>query len=135
MKKSEIPQDRGSEDPSNFNELYYATNEKGDYVTGKSTGWDPKKIALDNAIEEIQERAENAKQRVLNKETSPIEYYMELNKMDIPILASYVGFWSWRVKRHFKVKVFNKLSEKILKKYADLFEISINQLKDIEHGN
>jgi len=135
MKKSEIPQDRGSEDPSNFNELYYATNEKGDYVTGKSTGWDPKKIALDNAIEEIQERAENAKQRVLNKETSPIEYYMELNKMDIPILASYVGFWLWRVKRHFKVKVFNKLSEKILKKYADLFEISINQLKDIEHGN
>ena len=52
MKKSDIPQDRGSEDPSNFNELYYATNEKGDYVTGRSTGWDPKKIALDNAIEE-----------------------------------------------------------------------------------
>ena len=135
MKKSDIPQDRGSEDPSNFNELYYATNEKGDYVTGRSTGWDPKKIALDNAIEEIHERAENAKQRVLNKETSPIEYYMELNKMDVPILASYVGFWSWRVKRHFKVKVFNRLSENTLKKYPDLFEISINQLKDIEYGN
>ncbi|MDC9723572.1 MAG: hypothetical protein PSN34_12495 [Urechidicola sp.] len=135
MKKSDIPQDRGSDDPSNFNELYYATDTEGNYVTGKSTGWDPKKIALDNAIEEIQERAEKAKQRVLNKETSPIEYYMELNKMDIPILASYVGFWSWRVKRHLKVKVFHKLSEKKLKKYADLFEISINQLKDIEYGN
>ena len=135
MKKSDIPQDRGSQDPSNFKELCYATDDKGNYVTGNSTGWDPKKIALDNAIEEIHERAENAKQRVLKKETSPIEYYMELNKMDIPILASYVGFWSWRVKRHFKVKVFHKLSEKTLKKYADLFDISINQLKDIEHGN
>jgi len=135
MKKSDIPQDRGSNDTSNFKELCYATDKDGNYVTGNSTGWDPKKIALDNAIEDIHERAENARQRVLKNETSPIEYYMELNKMDIPILASYVGFWSWRVKRHFKVKVFNKLSEKTLKKYANIFEISIDQLKNIEHGN
>lgn len=135
MKKSDIPQDRRSNDPSNFRELCYATDMDGKYVTGNSTGWDPKRIALDNAIEEIHERAENAKQRVLNNETSPIEYYMELNKMDIPILASYVGFWSWRVKRHFKVNVFNKLSEKTLMKYANIFEISINQLKKIDNGN
>lgn len=135
MKKSDIPQDRGSEDPSNFKELCYATDEKGNYVTGNSTGWDPKKIALDNAIQEIHDRAQEAKKRVESGKSSPIEYYMELNKMDIPILASYVGFWSWRVKRHFKAKVFNKLSEKTLKKYADIFEISINQLKDINHGN
>ena len=135
MKKSDIPQDRGSEDPSNFKELCYATDKDGNYVTGNSTGWDPKKIALDNAIEEIHERAEIAKQRVLANETSPIEYYMELHKMDIPILAGYVGLWSWRVKRHFKVKVFSKLPEKTLKKYADIFEISINQLKNIADGN
>jgi len=135
MKKNEIPQDRSSKDPSNFKELCYATDDKGNYITGKSTGWEPKKIALDNAIEEIHERAEKAKQRVLNNETSPIEYYMELNKMDVAILASYVSFWSWRVKRHFKVKVFQKLPEKTLKKYADVFEISIEQLKNIEDGN
>jgi hypothetical protein len=60
---------------------------------------------------------------------------MELTKMDLPILASYVGIWKWRVKRHFNPKRFNKLSTKVLQKYADVFEITIEQLKDINHGN
>lgn len=51
------------------------------------------------------------------------------------ILASYVGMWAWRVKRHFKPKVFKRLSDKILNKYANVFEISIEQLKNIEDGN
>ncbi|MBV1888569.1 MAG: hypothetical protein KUG51_04700 [Urechidicola sp.] len=135
MNKKDIPQDRKELDNSNFNELCYAVDEDGNYTTGKSTGWNPKKIALDNAIEEIQVRTEGAKIKVLKGETSPIEYYMELHKMDPAILASYVGIWAWRVKRHFKVKIFNKLSEKTLQKYAKIFNISIDQLKNIEHGN
>lgn len=61
MKKNEIPQDREELDDSNFNELCYAVDDDGNYVTGKSTGWDPKKIALDNAIQEIRDRTEAAK--------------------------------------------------------------------------
>ena len=55
--------------------------------------------------------------------------------MDLPILASYVGLWKWRVKRHFKPKVFNKLSRGTLQKYAEIFDVSINELINIEHGN
>lgn len=135
MKRSEIPQDKSNLESANFKELCYAVNEDGDYVTGNSTGWDPKTIALNNAIEDINERVAKAKYKVLNDKTSPIEYYMELHKMDISILASYVGLWFWRVKRHFKPKVFKNLSKKTLQKYAAIFEISINQLKDIEYGN
>lgn len=130
MKKSDVPQDKGK-----LTELCYVVDEKGDYTTINSTGWEPKKIALENAIQEINERSAAAKSRVLNNETSPIEYYMELNKMDLNILASYVGLWSWRVKRHFKPKVFKNLSDKILQKYADTFEISVEQLKDVEYGS
>jgi len=135
MKKNEIPQDKSNLESANFRELCYAVDEDGKYTTGHSTGWDPKKIALDNAIADINERVADAKERVLNNKTSPIEYYMELHKMDLPILASYVGLWKWRVKRHFKPRVFNKLSDKVLKKYADIFEVSVEQLKDIEYGN
>lgn len=135
MKKSEVPQDKSNLESANFKELCYAVDENGNYTTVNSSGWNPKTIALDNAIAEINERVENAKSKVLNQQTSPIEYYMELHKMDIPILASYVGIWKWRVKRHFKPNVFNKLSEKILQKYATVFNISIAQLKDITHGN
>jgi len=39
------------------------------------------------------------------------------------------------VKRHFKPSVFKKLSRKKLKKYAEVFEISIKKLKNIEYEN
>lgn len=135
MKKSDIPQDKGSLKSAKFKELCYAVNENGEYTTAGSSGWTPKTIALNNALQEINERVEKAKIKVLNNQTSPIEYYMELHKMDITILASYVGLWKWRVKRHFKPKVFHKLSQKIVQKYADIFEITVDQLKHIEHGN
>lgn len=132
MKKSEVPQDKSNLESANFRELCYAIDENGNYTTENSSGWNPKTIALDNAIQVIEERIENAKKRVLNNETSPIEYYMEVHKMDLPILASYVGLWKWRVKRHFKPKVFKKLNNRLLQKYANVFDISIEQLKNIE---
>ncbi|QCX39616.1 hypothetical protein FF125_14615 [Aureibaculum algae] len=132
MKKSEVPQDKSNLESANFRELCYAVDENGEYTTENSTGWDPKTIALDNAIQDIKERIDAAKKRVEANESSPIDYYMEVNKMDLPILASYVGLWQWRVKRHFKPQVFKKLNTKILQKYADVFDITIEQLQDID---
>ncbi|MGB3152228.1 MAG: hypothetical protein WBB27_16345 [Maribacter sp.] len=132
MKKEEVPQDKSNLASANIKEIVYAVDEKGEYTTTLSSGWDPKTIALNNAIKDIEERVASAKEKVLKNETSPIEYYMELHKMDVPVLASYVGFWQWRVKRHFKPSVFQKLSEKNLQKYADVFEISVNKLKHID---
>ena len=126
MKKSDVPQDK-----SNFKDLYYAVDDNGNYTTATSTGWDPKKIASDNAMQEIKERTERAKTRVINGETSPIEYFMEMHKMDLSILSSYVGIWKWRVRRHFRPSIFKKLPQRTLKKYADAFDISIDQLKTI----
>jgi len=127
MKKDEVPQDKGK-----LTELVYATDEKGNYITTLSTGWEPKAIALSNSIEEISERIAIAKARVENNEVSPICYYMEFCRMDIGVLASYVGMWQWRVKRHFKPKVFAELSDSILKKYADSFNITIEELKNFK---
>lgn len=135
MKKNEVPQDKSNLKSANLKELCYAVDENGEYVTQNSSGWTPKTIALDNAIQDIKERTENAKKRVQKGLTSPIEYYMELNKMDVGILASYVGYFSWQVKRHFKPKVFSKLSNKKLQKYADAFDISIEELKSMKHEN
>ncbi|OBQ54708.1 hypothetical protein JJL45_14950 [Tamlana sp. s12] len=135
MKKHDVPQDKSNLESTKSKELCYAVNEKGEYTTAHSSGWEPKTIALDNAIAEVNARIENARQNVINNKTSPLEYFMEVHKMDVPILASYVGMWQWRVKRHFKPKVFAKLSNKILQKYADVFEITITELKEIKHGD
>ncbi|MCF6346956.1 MAG: hypothetical protein L3J20_01485 [Flavobacteriaceae bacterium] len=132
MKKKDVPQDKSNLESVSFRELCYAVDENGEYVTANSTGWNPKTIALNNAIQEINERIKKAKTNVLNNQTSPIEYYMEVHKMDLSILASYVGMWKWRVKRHFKPSVFEKLNTKILNKYATVFDISIAQLQNIQ---
>lgn len=131
MKKKEVPQDKSNLESANFRELCYAVDENGEYTTENSSGWEPKTVALNNAIDEINERITDAKNRVIKGETSPIEYYMELHKMDVGILASYVGFWQWKVKRHFKPAVFKKLSDTTLNKYAEAFDISIKELQNI----
>ena len=128
MEKDQVPQDQSNLTKNNVKELLYATDENGNYTTTLSTGWEPKTIALSNSIDEINERISDARQQVLNGEVSPIVYFMEVNKMDLTILSSYVGFWKWRVKRHFKPSVFASLNNKILQKYADTFEISIQEL-------
>ncbi|WP_286965580.1 hypothetical protein [Flavobacterium sp. UBA4854] len=130
MEKDQVPQDQSNLTKNNVKELLYATDENGNYTTTLSTGWEPKTIALSNSIDEINERIADAKQQVLNGEASPIVYFMEANKMDLNILSSYVGFWKWRVKRHFKPSVFAKLNDKILKKYADTFGVSVEELKN-----
>lgn len=132
MKKEEVPQDQSNLSKSNVRELIYATDENGDYTTALSSGWDPKTIALNNAMADISERMEDARQQFLKGEASPILYYMEKNKMDLPILASYVGLWQWRVKRHFKPNVFKGLNDKTLNKYAEAFEITTDELKNFK---
>ncbi len=132
MKKEEVPQDKGNLSNKNMKELVYATDEKGNYTTALSTGWEPKTIALSNSIEEISERIALAKTQVENNEVSPIVYFMEYSRMDVAILSSYMGIWQWRVKRHFKPKVFAKLSDKILQKYAETFNISIAELRNFK---
>ena len=129
MKKEEVPQDQGNLSKSNLKELIYATDEKGNYTTALSSGWEPKTIALSNSIDEINERIAAANEGVKKGEVSPIVYFMELHKMDPIILASYVGMWKWRVKRHFKPTVFSKLSNRILSKYAEAFSITVDELK------
>ena len=132
MKKDEVPQDKGNLSSKNMKELVYATDEKGNYTTALSTGWEPKTIALSNSIDEINERIAAAKEQVKNGKVSPIVYFMETSRMELNVLASYVGMWQWRVKRHFKPAVFAKLNDTILQKYAETFNISVLELRNFK---
>lgn len=129
MKKNEVPQDEGNLSKSNMKELVYATDENGDYTTALSSGWEPKSIALSNSLEDINERVAEALAQVKDGKASPIVYFMERNKMDLNILAGYVGMWKWRIKKHFKPKVFKGLSDRVMQRYADAFDIPLAELK------
>ncbi len=129
MKKSEIPQDKSLLEGFT-REVDYAIDEKGNYTSGLSTGWEIKTSALNLAWDDIHKRVNEAKEKVLNGAASPVLFFMELRLMDPAILAAYTGFWQWQVKRHLRADVFKKLSPGKLQKYADLFEIKIEELKN-----
>lgn len=130
MKKEEVPQDPGSLGKVT-KEVCYATDASGKYSTELSEGWEVKAGALDVAWQDIAERVAEAKEKVRQGKASPLLYFMELKLMDTHVLAGYTGFWNWQVRRHLKPAVFNKLSERKLRRYAEVFEISIPELKSL----
>jgi hypothetical protein len=132
MKKDEVPQDGNNMHEGTFRQLFYATDNAGQYVPVTSVGWEPENVAMQQAWEEINERVEMARKRVQKGEISPVAYYMEKNIMDLALLASYVGKFQWQVKRHMKPAVFNRLNDKMLQRYAAAFKISVQELKNIK---
>ena len=130
MKKDEVPQDLSSLGKIT-KELCYATDSSGKYVAALSSGWDVKITALDVAWSDIEKRIAAAKQKVLNKEASQLLFFMEYRLMDISILAGYTGFWKWQIKQHLKPGAFKKLTEKQLKQYAEVFNVSVDELKNM----
>lgn len=128
MKKENVPQDMGALGKVT-KEVCYATDASGQYTTELSTGWYIKKDALDVAWKDVEERIANAKQRVLNGEASPLLFFMEYRLMDLSILSDYTGYWKWQIKRHLKPEIFKRLSEKKLQKYAEAFNVKVEDLK------
>ena len=131
MKKEEIPQDDGALNKLT-KELVYAVDSTGNYTTALSTGWEVKAKALDVAWEDIEKRIASARQKVLDNEASPILYFIELRLMDIGIVSAYTGFWKWTIKRHLKPSIFRKLPESKLQKYAEAFNVSVDELKTMK---
>jgi hypothetical protein len=128
MKKEDIPQDDGALNKLT-KEVCYVVDESGKYVTGLSTGWDVKSEALNVAWDDIEGKIAAARKKVQDGEASPVLFFMEYRLMDLAVVAAYTGFWKWRIKKHMKPAVFSKLSDTILKKYAEAFNVSIGDLK------
>lgn len=131
MKKEEIPQDKSALEKYT-RDMLYVKNADGKYTTALSTGWEVKKVALDNAWEDINERVKETALAVKNGEKSPVAYFMELKLMDLTLLSAYTGFWKFNIKRHMKPSVFAKLSDEKLSRYAKAFDITLQELKNFK---
>jgi hypothetical protein len=128
MKESEVPQDRGFSD--GIREISYAVDESGGYTMVQSMGWDAKTIANEQAWEVIEEKVAEQLRLIRSGKRSPLAYYMTKNLMDAGLLASYAGVSRWRVRWHLTPTGFRRLSPEWLKRYADIFEITVEQLKN-----
>ncbi len=130
MKKEQVPQDK-SHTYGGQCKLLYATDEKGKYSSVKSNGWEVEEFATFSAIEEINRNRTDAWQRAKSGTTSPLEYYMYEQRMDLAILAQTTGFFQWRIKKHFKPAAFFHLNDKAMQRYAEALGLSIATLKTL----
>ncbi|MBA5792111.1 hypothetical protein H1R17_04285 [Flavobacterium sp. xlx-214] len=132
MKKSEVPQDDSPLKNIKSNELVYALDDDGKFVSVQSTGWEAKSIVQYENLDVLDQRIQQALNDVKAGKVSPIVYFMELNRMDWQTLAAYMGKWTFLVKRHSKPSVFQSLSAKVLAKYAKTFGITVAELQNFK---
>jgi len=128
MKKNEVPQDDDGLQQGKFRDVCYALDEDGNYVTVLSTGWSPKNDALKQAWEQVNEKAEEARRDVLEGRRSLLAWHMEKNIMAIKLLSEYTGIARRKIKKHLKPDVFSTLDKSVLQKYADAFNITMDEL-------
>ena len=131
MKTKEVPQDDANMMRGKWKDPIYTLDEDGNYTTSYSLGWEVKNTVMQQAWDNINEKVEAIKQKVISGKLSPVAYYMEKNIMDVALLAKYMGLWRWTVKKHLKPKHFNKLPPETIEQYADIFNITPEQLTDI----
>ncbi|GAB1263660.1 hypothetical protein NBRC116493_31860 [Aurantivibrio infirmus] len=127
MKEDEVPQDNIST-YAGHQKLLYAVDKNGSYTGVQSTGWQVEGEATLDAIEQINKDRLDAWQRVQDGQSSCLEFHMYNCRMDVALLAQTSGFFQWRIRRHFKPKVFHALSDSILNRYCEALNLSRKQL-------
>lgn len=135
MKKKEVPQDNEGLQEDKFRDLCYAVDEEGNYVTVHSSGWSPKNAAMKQAWEEINQKVEKVRLKVLKGERSILAYHMEKNIMTVKLLSQYSGIPRRKVKKHLTPGGYLKISQEELQRYADSFNISLEHLTDMNQLN
>ena len=130
MDIDQVPQE-GNRTMGGHKRAMYAKDKDGRIVIVASAGGEVDETVTLQALDFIREQTEAARARVEAGQTSPLEYWMYAQRLDLPQLSQVTGFWQWRIRRHFKPARFAKLSAGILQRYADVMGISVEQLKKL----
>lgn len=130
MKRDEVPQDN-NRTLAGSRKAVYATDEEGHYRITESSGWQVEEIVTSMAAEDFARNAAAALERARKGETSPLEYHMYRRRMDLATLSQATGLWQWRIRRHFRPAVFERLPEKLLERYADALGLSTDDLESL----
>jgi hypothetical protein len=127
MKVNEVPQDGMCVIETTM--VRYAVNDEGKFEAVPSNGWEPGFYAMTNFQEEMRELTARARERVKNNQCSPLEYFMYNAVLDVDALAQYMEISKRKVKKHLTSRGFDKLSDKMLERYALLLHTDVESIK------
>jgi hypothetical protein len=131
MRDRDVPQE-GNAALGGHRKAVYALAEDGRLRIVASRGWEAEEIVTRQAVEDLERRARAARARVLAGETSPLEYHMYRARMDVALLSQSTGLWRWRVRRHFRPRIFERLPLRLRQRYADALGIALEALGKVD---
>jgi len=132
MKEIEVPKEENVT-LNGMQKVMYTKDSSGDFIR-ENYGSNIEEFATKTAVDEYELLEKESLDNISKGISSPISFFMYKNRMDLPTLSSMVGMFQFRVKRHLQMKHFKKLNEKVLSKYAEVFSISIEELRDFRDG-
>ncbi len=129
MKKKDTPQDCGMYEGDVG--ITYASNELGTLEPTLSHGWHVTNTANAFFHESLRKQRKIILERITNGECSVLAYHMTAAKMDVDLLSSYSGFSRKVINKHLTPKAWGKITDKTLMVYADLFDLTMDNIKVI----
>lgn len=106
----------------------YSRNSRGEYEMVPEFICQPVTVANQQAWGEIDRQIARSRAKVLAGRVSCLHYYMTAALMDTGLLAHYTGQPRWKVRLHLMPFFFARLSAAALQNYADLFNVSPDDL-------
>ncbi len=130
MKIDNVPQD-DNKTYGGYKRIIYAVDDDSCYEKVESSGWEAEEFATLMAVDDFREQTLAAFERCRQGVSSPLEYHMYNNRLDLLSLSQASGFFQWTIRRHLRPKVFKKLSRKTLSRYQHIFDIDFQSLTTI----
>ena len=110
--------------------LSYSPSDAGQIAAIKSESWQPVNEVNRQAWEEIERHINHARRQVAAGRRSCLYYYMIANQMSPLLLARYTRQAAWKPLLHLLPFVFKRLTGEQLRLYADLFQVTEEELRN-----
>lgn len=130
MKTKDVPQDDETF-YAGHQRACYATDDQGRYVVVGSKGWGAETAVNSQANDMVREQIAAALARARRGEVSALAYHMARRQMNVGLLAAYSGFSRLRIHWHLRPKVFARLPEDILNRYAVALQLPVTLLRTL----
>lgn len=107
--------------------VLYVEKEDGSYGRTESASYISSNY-LDDYYDKIKKWDTDLKTQLDNREISPVYYYMIMLQFGERDLASRVGVSRRKLRKHCQMDGFEKIRLKLLKKYADVFDVPLSNM-------
>lgn len=131
MRERDVPQE-GNATLAGHRKAIYAVGDDGKLRIVPSRGWEVEETVTRQAVEDLERRARDARERALAGRASPLEYHMYRARMDVTLLAQTTGLWRWRVRRHLRPGAFARLRPALKARYAEALGVTVEALGTLD---